>query len=120
MKWLVVVISVFCFSALANVVCKDPSSQGDEGTEAQDVIANCRPSATGSAGGAVDRGGTSENPQATLANLSDGVVPAAPSGGGGTTDAQTGAETGSATGTAEDDSGVADSGSTSGDGGSQQ
>ena len=96
MKCLVVVIGVFCFSALANVVCKDPSHQGDAGTEAQDVIANCRPSATGSAGGAVDGRDISENPETTLANLSERLVPAT-SGEGGSAGAQTGPATGPAT-----------------------
>lgn len=52
MKWFLLVSFLFCFSALAEVVCKAPGG-GDEATQAGSASSACNPSATG--GDAVDR-----------------------------------------------------------------
>ena len=56
MKWLVLSLCLFCFSALAEVVCKDPKNVGEESTEAGAVSSNCRLEAQGAVNAAVDRG----------------------------------------------------------------
>ena len=55
MKYLILSMSFFCFSTLANVICKDSSNVGDDATEATDIIQECRPSATASPLSAADR-----------------------------------------------------------------
>ena len=64
MKWFLLVSFLFCFSALAEVVCKSPPGGGDKSTEADSASSTCNPSATG--GDAVDR---DVNPGQIVANL---------------------------------------------------
>ena len=55
MKWLLLSLCVLCFFAFGGVVCKAPDELGDTSTQAGSVSEQCRPSATGTASGAVDR-----------------------------------------------------------------
>ena len=69
MKWFLLVSFLFCFSALAEVVCRAPGG-GDKNTEGGSASAECNPSATG--GGAVDR---NVNPGPTVANVAGTGTP---------------------------------------------
>ena len=61
MRWFVFSLFLVCFSAQAQVVCKDPNSVGgDETTQASNVNSACRTNVTDAPQGSVDRVGDEE------------------------------------------------------------
>jgi hypothetical protein len=82
MRWLLLVGFLFCFSALAEVVCRAPGG-GDDATSATSATSTCNPSATG--GDAVDR---DVNHQAVVQNTAGTVASEEGDSPTGTSEAQ--------------------------------
>ena len=68
MKWFLLSLILFCFSSLAQVVCRDPDNVGDAGSEAGAISSQCNEAVLAAAGGAVTR---DENVQAIVNNTTE-------------------------------------------------
>ncbi|MYE07223.1 MAG: hypothetical protein F4X95_00470 [Oligoflexia bacterium] len=72
MKWfLIIILSLFCFSSLAQVVCRSPENIGDKGSEAGSISSACNEAVLAAQGDASDR---DVNIQQTTMNIQGGDV----------------------------------------------
>ena len=71
MKWFLLSLILFCFSSLAQVVCRDPDNVGDAGSEAGAISSRCNKAVLAAAGDSVDRDG---NVQAIVNNATTELV----------------------------------------------
>ena len=71
MKYLLIMLSVFCFSSLAQVVCRSPENIGEEGSEAGSISSVCNEAVLAAMGETADR---EVNNQQIVRNIQGEVV----------------------------------------------
>ncbi|MDE0119496.1 MAG: hypothetical protein OXM55_05760 [Bdellovibrionales bacterium] len=69
MKWFLVVLSLFCFSSLAQVVCRSPENIGEESSEAGSLSSVCNEAVLAAVGDTSDR---EVNSQQVVRNIQGG------------------------------------------------